>query len=324
MAKRKQRKIGEPIKAVLLHLGFNMWCDREAGDLSLPYAVARPYMRFDTSLWNDLVKRIAEAGLNMVVIDLGEGVKYESHPELAVRGSWTTKRLSRELAKLRALGVEPIPKLNFSAGHDHWLGPYARMVSTDTYYGVCNDLIAEVIDLFEMPRLFHLGMDEESFEVQRLCEHVVVRQYDLWWKDLRFLVEQVEKGGVRAWVWCDHWVRSGRLWEHPKGSFEKMPKSVVQSHWYYGDSFRRKEDVQTYLDLEKRKYDQVPTGSNISSDVNLERTVRFCSRQISPERLLGFMHAPWKPTVEAQRRYHVEGIEQAGRAFARWPRPRAR
>lgn len=305
----------EPIKALLLHLGMNMWWDRDVPGAASrsEYKSVRPYLRFDTKVWNELVRQMVDAGLNMLVIDLGEGVKYESHPELAVRGSWTTKRLERELGKLRELGLEPIPKLNFSACHDAWLGPYARMVSTDTYYGVCRDLIAEVIDLFDTPRLFHLGMDEETCQHQRQYEYVVVRQYDLWWKDLLFLVEQVERAGSRAWVWSDY------VWHHPDEFFKKMPRSVLQSNWYYGTGFSRKEfRVQAYLDLEKHRYDQVPTGSNWANDVNFERTVRFCSRHISPKRLLGFLQTAWQPTVQRKRPIHLEAIEQAGRALAKW------
>ena len=45
--------------AVLLHLGYNMWCDRERPDRPDAHTVARPYMRFYVSLWNDLAKQMA-------------------------------------------------------------------------------------------------------------------------------------------------------------------------------------------------------------------------------------------------------------------------
>ena len=151
----------------LLHLSYNMWSDRDAPEWRLEHVSARPYLRFDETLWNDLLSQMADAGMNMVVIDLGDGVHYKSHPEIAVEGAWTPGKLREELAKIRQLGLEPIPKLNFSTCHDAWLGPYSRCVSTDTYYDVCRDLIAEVIDLFDQPRFFHLGMDEETAEHQR-------------------------------------------------------------------------------------------------------------------------------------------------------------
>ena len=55
--------------------------------------------------------------MNMVVIDLGEAIQYQSHPELAVKGSWPVEKFRKELARLRGMGLEPIPKLNFSTTH---------------------------------------------------------------------------------------------------------------------------------------------------------------------------------------------------------------
>ncbi len=37
--------------------------------------------------------------MNMVIIDLGDGVKYDSHPEIAVTGAWSPQKLMRELKK---------------------------------------------------------------------------------------------------------------------------------------------------------------------------------------------------------------------------------
>ena len=117
----------------------------------------------------------------MVIIDLGDAIQYESHPEIAVKGAWTTDKLRTELAKMRKSGIEPIPKLNFATTHDIWMGEYSRMVSTTKYYSVCRDLISEVIDLFDRPRFFQLGMDEETAEHQRRQDYAVIRQNDLWW-----------------------------------------------------------------------------------------------------------------------------------------------
>ena len=169
----------EMIWAYLLHLSYNMWSDRDVPERREHYS-AKPYLRLDISLWNDILRRMADVGMNMVLIDLGDGVKYESHPEIAVRDAWTVNRLKDELSKIREMGLEPIPKLNFSACHDAWLGPYSRCVSTDTYYEVCRDLISEVIEIFDKPRFFHLGMDEETARHQRYYNYVMVRQYDLW------------------------------------------------------------------------------------------------------------------------------------------------
>lgn len=295
----------------LMHLSFNMWCDWDNPEGRELYVNAKPDLRFDPPLWDELLDRMSKAGINLVVIDLGDGVKYKSHPEIAVNGAWTRKRLRDELAKLRKFGLEPIPKMNFSTTHDTWLGPYARCVSSDAYYAVVRDVIAEAIELFDKPRFFHLGMDEETAGHQRNHEYVVIRQHDLWWRDFYFYVEQVEKAGVRPWIWSDY------VWEHADLFFEKMPKSVVQSNWYYGDKFGPDINyVKAYHDLAEHGYDQIPTGSNWSHAENFERTVEYCAKNIPPERLLGFLQTSWKPTIDPCRQRHLEAIEQVGRAKA--------
>lgn len=306
------------IWAYLAHLSFNMWEEAEApipenlspgARANLERRKARPELSFDECAWDALVAAFQQHGINMVVLDLGNSVRYESHPEIAVHNAWSPARLRRELARLRALGIEPIPKLNFSTTHDEWLGPYARCVSTDAYYAVCRDLIAEVSALFDRPRFFHLGMDEETAGHQRHALYAVMRQHDLWWHDLYFLQEQVERAGARAWVWSDY------LWHHPDEYLRKMPKSVMQSNWYYGTKFRKTEmHVRAYLQLEEHGYDQVPTGSTWSGDDNFPHTVRYCARRISRERLLGFLQAPWYPTRAEHRQVLLHAAEVAGAA----------
>ncbi len=318
MMARNKSSGDELIWAYLLHLSYNMWGDRDAPEREREYVSAKPYLRFDTSLWNDLLDKMVEAGITLVVIDLGDGVKYESHPEIAVREAWTVERLRSELAKVREMGLEPIPKLNFSTAHDIWLGPYSRCVSTHAYYEVCRDLIAEVIELFDKPRFFHLGMDEETARHQQHYDYVVIRQHDLWWHDLCFLLEEVEKGGVRPWIWSDY------AWRQPDAFFQRMPKSVLQSNWYYGAEFadfreeRNRVRVKMYLDLEAHGFDQVPTGSNWLTPENFSKTVAYCTKHIASRRLRGFLQAVWRPTLEACRERHIQAIEVVGQALAQW------
>jgi len=306
-------KPGPLIWAGLLHLSYNMWSDRPAPEWGADYISAEPRLRFDHGLWGDLLAAMSGAGMNMIVLDLGDGVRYDSHPEIAVQGAWSPAQLKQELARARGMGLEPIPKLNFSTSHDAWLGPYARCVSTDAYYSVCRDLIAEAIELFDRPRFFHLGMDEETAQHQQHYEYVVVRQHDLWWRDFYFLVEQVERGGARPWMWSDY------VWNHPDDFFRRMPRSVLQSNWYYGAEFEETiPEVKAYLDLEAHGYDQVPTGSNWSFDVNFGRTVGCCRARIAPQRLLGFLQTIWKPTLEPCRERHLQAIDQVRRAKEDW------
>ncbi len=292
----------------LLHLSFNMWEDWDApGKEMRSY---RPYLRFDEKLWNDLLNRMVANKLNMVVIDLGDGVKYKSHPEIAVENAWSIKKLQDELKKIRDLGMEPIPKLNFASSHDAWMGEYSKCLSTETYYTVCADLIEEVIDIFGNPRFFHLGMDEEDTKNQKYYKYMVVRQYDLWWHDFLFLCKEVQKKGVRPWIWSDY------FWHFPDRFMEKMPKEVMQSNWYYGTKFDNDKMVQAYNKLDKLGYDQIPTASNHSKDENFILTVDYCTKNIQEEHLFGFLQTPWRPTIEEYRQHHLDAIDLVGVAVA--------
>ena len=296
------------IWAALFHMGSNMWDDYMALD----------YVQFDEKVWRTLTGRMVEVGMNMVVIDLGEAIKYPSHPEIAVKGSWEIDRFRKELARLRAMGLEPIPKMNFSASHDVWLGEYHRMIATEPYYRVCSDLIRDVAEIFDHPRFLHLGFDEEFTELQGKYLYSVARQGDLWWHDFLWFVKETEKAGMRPWIWSDY------AWHYHDIFYKRMPRSVLQSNFYYADSFdmevlkartktgRSVMMVQTYEELDKAGFDQIPCGSNWTCDVNFAGTVKHCRKVCSPERLKGFLMAPWFMTIPEKEKKNLEAIDQVG------------
>lgn len=309
--------VPEMIWGNLLHLSYNMWCDRRPekwGNYSqdqLHYVQVSDTLRFDDKLWYDITEKMAKAGMNMVVIDVGDGIQFESYPEISVRNAWSHARLGEELARLRSLGLEPVPKLNFSTGHDQWLHDYSRMVSTPVYYRVCAGLIAEVASLFGKPRFFHLGYDEENFGNQKSYSIAIVRQHELWWHDFGFFNKTVEDQGCRPWIWSDF------AWDHPADFYEKMPKNVLQSNWYYHPDFNRTEDraLRTFHELESHGYDQVPAGSNWDSPDNFGNLVKWCLKEIPRTRLKGFLQTPWFPTLEPFRDRHLQAVEIVGEAI---------
>jgi hypothetical protein len=108
--------------------------------------------------------------MNTVVIGVGEFSVYPSHPEIAAKGAWSADRMREEVRKLRRLGLEPVPSLNFSATHDSWLGEYHRMLSTRIYYQVCSDILKDVAEIFEQPQAINIGFDEEGYNLQKAAE----------------------------------------------------------------------------------------------------------------------------------------------------------
>ncbi|MBR2838436.1 MAG: Tat pathway signal protein [Kiritimatiellae bacterium] len=302
----------DEIRAVLLHIGENMWCDwplDPAEDAKLGEKAPHRKIRMDESIWRASVDLAVERKFNMILVDVGEAVVYPSHPELAVEGSWSPDRMRAELKRLRALGLEPIPKLNFSNTHNGWLKEYRRMVSTPEYYRVCADLIRDIAEIFDSPRFLHIGYDEETFAHQKKLNYVALRQGELWWHDFLWFVSTVEKNGMRAWSWSDYG------WYHPD-FVTRCPTSVLQSNGYY-DEYLEGFDLDSpklkacrawlelYVRFDKAGFDQIPCGSNWNSTVRKERgpavndsmvdLVAFCRSHVSAERLKGFLMAPWVP-----------------------------
>lgn len=305
------------IWSTLVHFSTNLWhdFDNKVCDCSkLYHTPASHTLRFDRGMWDEYVMKLKESGCNAIVIDLGDSMVYDSHPELAVEGAFTKDEMKRELDRLSSLGFEVIPKLNFSTTHDVWLGEYARMVSTPTYYKVCFDLIDEVIELFR-PRFFHIGFDEEDYANQSKYDYVVIRQNDLWWHDLRLLADRVERGGARALIWSDY------ARHRPEEFVEKLPKSVIPVNWYYfveyGENIREEMRIRVapFDILEEHGFDQIPGGSVEYHKNNLELLAKYCKEHISKERLFGFIQTTWCAVDEQNKRKLWDGTDAVAEAI---------
>lgn len=298
--------------AYLAHFGMKLWESR------LHYAD----LKVDDSMWKSMTEKAAEIGVNTLVIDLGEGMVFESHPELSVRGSWSPDRMRAEIARLKSMGVMAIPKLNFSSSHDQWLGKWRPYLSTPEYFRVCSEIIADVADVFDETPFFHIGYDEESHFIQdyNKFEYIRLRTGNLWWHDFLWFVAEVERHGMRPWIWSDY------CWFHRESFLARMPRSVLQSNWYYGGGFdaaklsdQRRPELVTYQTLEEGRYDQVPCGSTYEDAANFGRTVEYCRREISSGRLKGFLMAPWYyRTMEDKRGKIMASLKVMGDEIRKW------
>ena len=321
------------IWAALLHLGNNMWDDFDddpdgraksveeekirpnpMGPSGKRISRYRSYLRCDDAVWRRTSDAARTAGCNLLFIDLGEGVAYPSHPELAVSGTWSVEKFRAELVRLRAMGLEPIPKLNFSATHDAWLKHYHRMLSTRKYYEVVADLIRDAVEIFDHPRFFHIGYDEEQAADQFNNYCVVARQGDLWWHDLNYTIGQVERNGAQAVMWAD------AVWYDRAQFVRRMSKGVLQQNWYYRADFSDKalawkpefektrkgwpekiHGAAAFLALQEAGFRQIPCASSYYEDEATEALVRFCKERMDPSLLLGICTAPWHSSVPGEK-----------------------
>lgn len=306
------------IWSTLVHFSTNLWYDignTRCDSSKVWKSPASPTLRFDRSFWREYCDKLVSAGNNAVVIDLGDAMVYDSHPELAVEGAFTKEEMRRELDRLNSLGLEVIPKLNFSATHDVWLGEYSRMLSTAKYYEVCKDIIDEVCELFE-PRYFHIGFDEETYEHQKDYDYITVRNSNVWWHDLKYIAECVERNSARALVWSDY-ARS-----KPDEFVTKLPKSVIAVNWYYFNEFYgdvsevARVRIDPFRILDEHGFDQIPGGSVEYFKDNLKQLSAYCEKVISPERLFGFIETTWAPVLPEYRELLFDGADAVADAIS--------
>lgn len=319
------------IWALYATLGTNMW------------TVERQKIDYTDSAWDKIVDAAHEAKLNMIVLDLGEGVRWGSHPELAKEGAWTRTRVRQEVKRLKELGITLIPKMNFSATHDLWLGEYRYMMCTKTYYQVCRDLITEAYELFDHPEYIHLGMDEEANHAI-LSGHsglIRFRRGEQLWHDLQFLIDCVRDAGATPWIWSDN------CFEHPEEFRAHIPASdgIMLSPWYYlalkEEHYTVIDEVEMYreyyskppydkMDLyyveddpfcvlfreqaikaAKDGYGVVPCGSTYNKiEENHDDLVDYFKTNAPASSVKGFMTAPWLHTVDDKVDEIIRGIKK--------------
>ena len=270
-----------------------------------------PENNVDFGVWDRIVKRASECGYNMLLIDLGDAIQYKSHPEISAPDALSHDELRALLNKARALGLTPIPKLNFSTIHHGWLKEYRMMVSSAPYLKMAVDLIDEVSELFDYPELFHLGMDEEhSYDCAQWSELTVMRSPDLMLRDFGIMFDAVRKNGARPWVWADLY------WNHPDFFMEKMPKDVVLSNWFYVHyrdypvTDYHCQAMEAFKVFDEAGFDQIPTCSTYACPTNPAETLLFIPGVVRDEHLLGYCNAPWVQVRENNEHILMDSVER--------------
>ena len=292
--------------AVLLQHGVKMWEKRAKSDT----------LQFNEDLWKETIDRMVARKVNVLVWDLGEAMVYPSHPELRVKGSWEPERVRDEIARLKKMGILAIPKLNFSPAHDQWMGKWRPYLSTPEHNRVCGELIADVARVFDEAPLFHLGMDEEEYRIQNInkFQYIRIRRGELWLRDFEFLCQEVRSHGMRPWIW---WSTLHRQAEPFAEFTAKIPKDVLMNPGIYdkgeydlatatGD---KKAKLESFHQLAKLGFEQVPMGSPYAGDDNMKKVYDF-TKDIKGVR--GHMMAPWVCTLKGHREKILRSVDQIG------------
>jgi len=320
----------EKIWSILVHLSININQKHEKEKFT---------DQFDDTFWDYIVEESAKSGINMIVLDVGDGIELGSHPEIAWEGCWTRRKMRKEIARCKKLGIEIVPKFNFSTIHSYWMKEYRKKTSTTEYYRFANEIIKEAYELFDHPRYIHIGMDEEGAQFCGGSKFAVYRQKDLFWHDLRFLYDCVADTGAMPFLWFNP------LLNDPEGYKEHFDPDEAILQPYYYNAFRkehwtpvesRSEYVVYYnegkykelgikfveedpylvecrekmIPLMEEGYLYMPCASVFNRcDWNHLDLVEYFKENAPDEQIVGYMTAPWFQATWDKKEYFDESFK---------------
>lgn len=186
---------------------------------------------FDLALGLEVVDTMAQVGLNMLVIDCADGLKYTSHPELARHYSVPMNTLAQLTQRAEQHDIEVVPKLNFSQSglhrHNHWFRPHNDLFDNETYWEHAFHIIDEIISVARPPHFFHIGMDEDHW-----------RSYEQYTAAINTLHARLRKRHLRPIIWNDsacYWPQAAIHRDKSLAAEKAIPKDIVQVLWDYSD-----------------------------------------------------------------------------------------
>ena len=194
---------------------------------------------------NGAIKYLAPLGVTHLVFEIDNSFAFESHPEIS-SGDITAENLKKASARLRKVGIEPIPLYN-CVGHQGWkernslLKAYPefdeaphipdenliakdhvkegdRWLSTYTPAWCCNEpkiyevvlpAIDELVEAMDA-RTVHLGMDEIFLFGQ--CDRCRgMKPAELFRNSLMRFYDHYKEKGVEVMIWGDRLLDAAKL-----------------------------------------------------------------------------------------------------------------
>jgi len=218
----------------------------------------------------NVVPRLSELGLNVIILEIDFNYKYESHPELILQNDPITKEKAALLVKIcKENGIRIIPMFQ-CLGHQSWAGEtyplltkYPEFDITPSAYPnndsiycrewdplnpkvnqIVFELLDELIDAFDASA-FHVGMDE----VFLLGDD---RSPTTKGKDPAILFAKavndlhhhlVKKRGVEMLMWSDRFIDGEKYdfgeWQSSLNgtarAIDMVPRDIIMCPWHYED-----------------------------------------------------------------------------------------
>lgn len=237
---------------------------------------ARPWLGLHVSVHGDApaaalieeLPELARAGINTLVIEVGYGFEFDSHPELRAGGALSRAQARRLADACRKNGIRPIPELN-CLGHQSWdkhtaplLTKYPQFDETPGQFpdnkGIyCRSwcplhpevnrivfaLMDELIEAFAADA-FHVGMDEVFLIGSEHCPRCKGKDpAELFAKAVNdYHAHLVGQRKIEMLMWGDRLLdakvtgygewEAARNGTHP--AVDRIPKDIILCDWHYG------------------------------------------------------------------------------------------
>ncbi len=275
-----------PNRGYLLHITHYdpTWCENKANE-----------QPFDLDVAFDVIKHLAQAGGNYLIIDCGDGIVYDTHQELTRHYSQSKSILQRLVAAAREENLEPVPLLNFGQSgvwqNNHWFRPHnLETFDDDAYWKAAFEVIDEILGVVSPQNYFHIGMDEDHW-----------RSYGQYVRAIERLHHGLTERNLRTMIWNCSCLGSARYEVFKDKSLlaeEHLPTDIVQIPYAITDE----------NDLARIKLKGFELWG-CHAGVDPQRMKNLCGwlAQNSAE---GILLANWIPCIQENRELLIETINQ--------------
>ena len=298
-------------KVIILRVGSNFY-DKPGAlyPLDIEDGGYKTEVYFDKNTFEKLIVAAKDYGFDTVMLNLGEGIVYDSHPEIAIKGSMPKAEFKTYLNKIRELGMKVAPMLDFSALRNAWTGEYCTTAGSLWYKDFCCDILTEILELFENPEFCHLGFESEIMEKQENQAIMTRRNQEVLRRDMRALFDICDKFGTRPWIWIDeHSIEfiGGRAADKEDIFKSFIPKNTILSYLYfppiyphYVEQGRVKEEMKMCDKICSWGYDVYPMCSTWFRHESSRDMINYHVKCVGLKSVKGWVCNPNAFTVDSK------------------------
>jgi len=257
---------------------------------------------FNLELGLEIIDEIAKVGLNLLVIDVKDGVMYKTHPELKRHYSHDIGILKTLSSRAAEHGIETTVKLNFSQSsinqHNHWFRPHNyQEFDKPEYFERAFQIIDELIEVVLPKRFFHIGMDEDHD-----------RSHKQYVNAIKILYNGLKERNLRTIIWNDSCCDYPMGLVHQEKSMmaeDFLPKDIIQVMWDYRNKY-----LQYFDRIKNKGFETWGAPGGVPEEVEAMR-----------DKLLsiggtGMLMTHWIPCVFKNKEKLIERIRTCGLSYS--------